>query len=282
VQTFVYLPNLYRLLGRNAEFVRVFASLSSCKPKFTQACGRANLPTVTRLSIIIPVLNESQALAGQLPALQSLRAAGHELIVVDGGSTDESSARCKGLVDTLIHSPAGRAKQMNAGADRASGDILFFLHIDTQLSDGAGQCLAESLRQSDRVWGRFDVRLSGAHPAFRVIESMMNWRSRLTGIATGDQAIFVRRDVFEAIGGYADVPLMEDVLLSNKLKKYSRPLCLQPPVVSSSRRWEQHGIARTVWLMWRLRLAFFLGAEPAALHRQYYPHYYPSENRGQR
>lgn len=252
------------------------------RPKFTQECPRAKLPAVTRLSIIIPVLNESQALAGQLPALQKLRADGHELIVVDGGSTDDSPARCKGLVDALINSPAGRAKQMNAGADRAHGDILLFLHIDTQLSDGVGQCLAEGLRQSGRVWGRFDVRLSGAHPAFRVIETMMNWRSRLTGIATGDQAIFVRRDVFKAIGAYDDVPLMEDVLLSNKLKKYSRPLCLQPSVVSSSRRWEQHGIVRTVWLMWCLRLAFFLGAEPSALHRQYYPHYYPPEDRDQK
>lgn len=268
VLAFVYLPKLYRPLRRNAEF--------------TLESQRVNLPAVTRLSIIIPVLNESQALAGQLPALQELRAAGHELIVVDGGSTDGSPARCKGLVDALIHSAAGRAKQMNAGADRAEGDILLFLHIDTQLPDGVGQRLAEGLGQSDRVWGRFDVRLSGTHPAFRVIETMMNWRSRLTGIATGDQAIFVRRDVFEAIGAYDDVPLMEDVLLSKKLKQYSRPLCLQPSVVSSSRRWEQHGIIRTVWLMWRLRLAFFLGAEPAALHRQYYPHYYPPEDRGQR
>lgn len=239
-------------------------------PWFTAIVRRGNLPAVNRISIIIPVLNESAALAMQLPALQWCRQKGHELIIVDGGSTDDSVVHCEGRVDKLIESSAGRARQMNAGSAQAVNNILLFLHIDTQLPDDADQLIIQGLDSAERCWGRFDVRLSGKQLAFRVIETLMNWRSRLTGIATGDQAIFVKRDVFVAAGGYADVPLMEDILLSKMLKKYSRPLSLEQRVVSASRRWEQHGIAKTVWLMWRLRLAFFLGADPAELHRQYY------------
>lgn len=225
---------------------------------------------MNQISIIIPVLNESAALARQLPVLQWYRQNGHELIVVDGGSTDDSVLLCENLVDKIIHCAAGRAQQMNAGAVLAENDILLFLHIDTQLPDDADQLIMQGLGSALRNWGRFDVRLSGKQLAFRVIETMMNWRSRLTGIATGDQAIFVRRETFEAVGRYADVPLMEDIQLSKALKHLSRPLCLKQKVISSSRRWERYGIVRTVWLMWRLRLAFFLGADPAELHRQYY------------
>jgi len=225
---------------------------------------------VNRLSIIIPVLNESRALAGQLPALQLLRAAGHELILVDGGSTDGSCQRSLNQVDHLLHTEAGRALQMNAGAAVASGEVLLFLHVDTGLPPGAAATVLDGLNRSGRCWGRFDVRLSGVHPAFRLIEFMMNLRSRLSGIATGDQALFVRRDAFESVGGFAPVALMEDVMISSALKTLGRPLCLRETVRSSSRRWERHGIVRTVWLMWRLRLAFFLGANPSDLHRRYY------------
>lgn len=225
---------------------------------------------MSTLSIIIPVLNEARTLQKQLPALQALRRGGHQVVLVDGGSTDASVAVARDLVDVCLTCEPGRARQMNAGAARATGDVLLFLHIDTSLPDGAADLVLAALSGGARCWGRFDVRLDGRHPAFRVIAGAMNLRSRLTAVATGDQAIFVRRAVFERIGGYADVPLMEDVIISKTLRRLSRPACLRPPVVSASRRWQQHGILATIWLMWRLRLAFFLGASPAVLHRQYY------------
>ncbi len=225
---------------------------------------------MSRLSIIIPVLNEAVTLRQQLPALQGLRQAGHQVIVVDGGSTDASVEAARHLADHCLQSAPGRARQMNAGAAQATGDILLFLHIDTTLPDGAAERVLSALADSSRAWGRFDVRLDGQHPAFRVIAAAMNLRSRLTAVATGDQAIFVRRAVFEQIGAYPDVPLMEDVIVSKALRRLSRPVCLRPPVIASSRRWQRHGILATTWLMWRLRLAFVLGASPADLHAQYY------------
>jgi rSAM/selenodomain-associated transferase 2/rSAM/selenodomain-associated transferase 1 len=227
---------------------------------------------VKTISIIIPVLNESAALAANLPMLQSWRQGGHELIVVDGGSSDESVSLCAGLVDHVLFAPPGRASQMNAGAKIASADVLLFLHIDTMLPAILPQDLLNSLANSKyRSWGRFDVRLSNSKWVFRLIETMINLRSRVTGIATGDQAIFVRRDVFEQIGGYAQIALMEDVkLCKTLLKSVGRPVCLRDRVQSSSRRWEKHGVVKTILLMWRLRLAYFLGASPADLHAQYY------------
>ncbi|HDZ09163.1 TIGR04283 family arsenosugar biosynthesis glycosyltransferase [Pseudohongiella sp.] len=225
---------------------------------------------MSTLSIIIPVLNEAQTLRRQLAALQALRRQGHQLVLVDGGSTDASVQEAQGLVDVCVSSAPGRARQMNAGAAHAVGDILLFLHIDTLLPAQAADLVTAALADGAKCWGRFDVRLDGAHPAFAVIGRAMNLRSRLTAVATGDQAIFVRRAVFEQVGGYADVPLMEDVMISKTLRRLSRPACLSMPVISSSRRWQKHGIMTTVWLMWRLRLAFFLGASPASLHAQYY------------
>lgn len=224
------------------------------------------------ISIIIPVVNESLALKANLPLLQGWRTQGHEVIVVDGGSQDESLSVCDGLVDQLITSAAGRACQMNAGAAIAKGDLLLFLHIDTVLPDISAESLLHRMCGARRFdWGRFDVCLSGRHVAFRIIETMMNLRSRLSGVATGDQAIFVRRVCFENIGGYADLPLMEDVQLSKTLlEQVGRPLCLRLRVRSSSRRWEKHGIVRTVCLMWWLRLAFVIGVTPQHLHTQYY------------
>ncbi len=222
-----------------------------------------------RLSIIIPVLNEARSLQAHLPLLQSARAAGHELILVDGGSTDDGPALAAPLVDKLVHSPAGRAAQMNAGAAQASGDVLLFLHVDTRLPEGAIALLQQAFVQPAVQWGRFDVRLSGAHPAFRVIETLINLRSRVSGVATGDQALFLRAGLFHAIGGFPAIPLMEDVAITKTLRRLSRPLCLRKRVTTSSRRWEQHGIVRTVLLMWWLRLLYVCGVSPARLRDMY-------------
>lgn len=222
-----------------------------------------------RLSIIIPVLNEARSLQAHLPLLQAAREAGHEVILVDGGSTDEGPALAAPLVDKLVRSPAGRALQMNAGAAQASGDLLLFLHVDTRLPEGAIALLQQAFVQPAVQWGRFDVRLSGAHRAFRLIETMINLRSRVSGVATGDQALFLRAGLFHAIGGFPAIPLMEDVAITKTLRRLSRPLCLRERVTTSSRRWEQHGIVRTVLLMWWLRLLYVCGMSPARLRDMY-------------
>ena len=222
-----------------------------------------------RLSIVIPVLNEASVLAQMLSALQPLRQAGHEVIVVDGGSTDGSAALSEPLADRVIHCPRGRSRQMNAGASIGAGDVFLFLHADTFLPEGADRLILIGLKARGRKWGRFDVLLSGKHLLLRAVEELMNLRSRLSGIATGDQGIFVQRGAFEAAGGFPDIPLMEDIALSRRLKKDGPPLCLKERVLTSSRRWEKKGITRTVLLMWSLRLAYFLGANPARLARLY-------------
>lgn len=224
---------------------------------------------MVKLSIVIPVLNEADTLARQLEALQWLRRRGHEVILVDGGSIDGSQALGSGLADLRLTAPQGRALQMNAGASFASGDVILFLHVDTSLPDGAASLVEKGLA-GQRDWGRFDVRLDGPGWPFRLIEWSMNWRSRLTGVATGDQAIFVRRATFERIGGFAELPLMEDVELSKRLRKQSWPACVRVPVVTSSRRWERHGILRTMLTMWCLRLLYLFGASPGLLNRIYY------------
>lgn len=220
------------------------------------------------LSIVIPVLNERETLGATLSALQPLRAQGCEIVVVDGGSEDGTPALARAGADRVMAAPRGRARQMNAGARAANGEVLLFLHADTRLPPEAACLIVNGLAHAG--WGRFDVRLSGRQPALRVIERLMNWRSRLTGIATGDQAIFVRREWFAAVGGFPDVPLMEDVALCRRLKKLGLPHCLAQRAITSSRRWETGGIVRTVLLMWRLRLAYFFGADPARLARRYH------------
>ncbi len=222
------------------------------------------------MSIVVPVLNEGPMLADLLSSLQPLRARGAEVIVVDGGSHDGSAEAARRFADTVLESPRGRALQMNAGARVASGDVLLFLHADTRLPLHADLLIGAALERSDRVWGRFDVRLSGDRSVLRIVECLMNQRSRLTGIATGDQAIFVRRATFEKLGGFPTLALMEDVAFTARLKRESRPLCLRERVVASSRKWEREGALRTIWLMWRLRLAFFCGADPSDLARRYY------------
>ncbi|MDT8383102.1 MAG: TIGR04283 family arsenosugar biosynthesis glycosyltransferase [Gammaproteobacteria bacterium] len=234
-----------------------------------------------KLSIIIPVLNEAGILEAQLKRLQWMRHLGHELIVADGGSQDDTVLLAAPLADRVVSAPAGRAVQMNAGARSAVGDVLLFLHADTLLPDDGIRAITENIVRQSTTWGRFDVRLSGGHILFRLIEQMMNWRSRLTGIATGDQAIFIARSLFEKLGGYAAILLMEDVEMSRRLKQQARPICLSQKVVTSSRRWEQNGILKTVWLMWRLRLAYWLGADPARLARHYRPKISPIGTRNQ-
>jgi rSAM/selenodomain-associated transferase 2 len=218
-----------------------------------------------RLTIVVPVLNEAQGLAACLQDLAPLRARGHEVIVVDGGSDDGSAALAAPLADRVLASPRGRAVQMNAGARAASGDALVFLHADTRLPDQAEPMILSAL--ATHIWGRFDVALEGRHPLLRVVATAMNLRSRLTGIATGDQAIFVRRADFP---GFPEIALMEDIALSRILKRRGGPACLKDRVRTSGRRWESRGVARTIFLMWRLRLLYWLGCAPERLARRYY------------
>ncbi len=230
----------------------------------------SGLPSeVSRLTIIMPVLNEASDIEAALQALQSLRARGHELIVVDGGSADATARLAAGAADRVIDAPRGRAHQMNAGAGVACGDVLLFLHADTRLPNDAGAIVVEALRQSGRCWGRFDVRIDSARPILRLVALMMNLRSRLTGICTGDQAIFVTAKAFTRVGGYPPLALMEDIALSSQLRRCSKPVALRATAVTSARRWERNGVLRTIALMWWLRLRYFFGAAPAHLAEIY-------------
>jgi len=221
------------------------------------------------LSIIVPVLNEAGLVAEALQALAPLRTRDVEVIAVDGGSRDDTTVLARPHADRLIAAPRGRGSQMNAGAAAARGTVLLFLHADTRLPDEADHLIIDGLARSGRAWGRFDVFITGRSPLLRMVAALMNWRSRLTGIATGDQAIFVTSAAFAAAGGFPDIPLMEDIVLSHRLKRQGRPLCLRERVTTSGRRWEQHGVLRVIFTMWRLRLAFFFGAAPEALARRY-------------
>ncbi|HYH43803.1 MAG TPA: TIGR04283 family arsenosugar biosynthesis glycosyltransferase [Burkholderiales bacterium] len=224
------------------------------------------------LSIIIPCLNEADGIRAALDALAPLRRRGVEVLVVDGGSADDTLTRARESVDLVLCAPRGRAAQMNHGAERARGNVLLFLHADTRLPDGADTLIGSGLSASGRSWGRFDVTIAGRHPLLKVIAAAMNLRSRWTGIATGDQAIFVTRKAFEDAGGYPRIALMEDIALTVTLKRADAPLCLEARVITSGRRWEKHGVLRTVFLMWRLRLAYRLGADPEKLALHYAGH----------
>ncbi|MEW4982433.1 MAG: TIGR04283 family arsenosugar biosynthesis glycosyltransferase [Cycloclasticus sp.] len=223
---------------------------------------------MTTLSIIIPTLNEAKVLPFTLQSLQALRKHNVEVIIVDGGSDDDTLAIAEQFADIVISSKVGRARQLNKGAKAARSDLLLFLHADTQLPINALELLNNSARGFSR-WGRFNVKLDDSRLAFRLIEKMMNWRSCLTGIVTGDQAMFVSNALFEKVGGYPDIELMEDIAISKTLKKYAMPICLNQPVLISARRWQEQGVLRTVLLMWQLRWAYFFKKSPLILAEKY-------------
>ena len=220
------------------------------------------------LSVILPILNEAPGIEAVLQALAPLRAGGAEVIVVDGGSADCGAELALPYADRVLTAPRGRASQMNAGAAVAKGSVLLFLHADTCLPPDADRLIGRAI-DSGRHWGRFDVRIAGASAWLPVVAALMNLRSRLTGIATGDQAIFASREAFAAAGGFPDIPLMEDIALSRRLRKRATPACLRDKVVTSGRRWDRHGVWRTIRLMWWLRLRYFLGADPHRLAIDY-------------
>jgi rSAM/selenodomain-associated transferase 2 len=224
---------------------------------------------VPRISIVVPTLDEAQGIAAALAALAPLRDRGHEVIVVDGGSSDGTPALARGGADRVVSARRGRASQMNAGAAIARGDVIVFLHADTRLPQDADALILRGLAASGKAWGRFDVRIDGESVFLPVIAFFMNLRSRASGIATGDQAIFVGREAFGIAGRFPSFVLMEDIALSQALKRISPPLCLAAKAVTSGRRWERNGVLRTVLLMWWLRLRFFFGAAPADLRRFY-------------
>lgn len=220
------------------------------------------------LSIVMPALNEAAVIEATLHALQPLRARGVEVVLADGGSSDGTAERAAPGVDAVVASARGRALQMNAGAAAARSDVLLFLHADTRLPPLADVPVLQALA-GGACWGRFDVRIEGRPWMLRVVGTLMNLRSRWSGIATGDQAIFVRRDLFERIGGYADQPLMEDVELCRRLRRIGPPACLRERATTSGRRWESRGVWRTIVLMWSLRWRYWRGESPEVLARAY-------------
>lgn len=222
------------------------------------------------IAIVVPVLNEAAVLPAQIRRLQAIP--GIQVVFVDGGSSDGSRQLLEHSGVHWLSAESGRAVQMNAGARVCHGDVLIFLHADTVLESRHVDAVRQAMTDEAVAGGRFDVRLSGSHPAFRLIERMINLRSRLSRISTGDQAIFVRRDIFDRLGGFPEQPLMEDVAFSCRLKREGEIACLGEQVMTASRRWEEHGIARTVLLMWWLRLRYWLGADPAALKKNYGDH----------
>jgi rSAM/selenodomain-associated transferase 2 len=223
------------------------------------------------ISIVVPVLDEARNLERLLPALRDL-APDAEVVVVDGGSRDDTeSVLARWPRARMISSPRGRATQMNAGATRSAGDVILFLHADTRLPAGFSAAIERALDDQRVIGGRFDVGFDNPAWPFRMIAAMMNLRSRLSGIFTGDQAIFVRRAAFEALGGYPEIPLMEDIALTRRLRRLGRVACLRRRVTTSARKWERDGIARTIGLMWLLRFLYFCGVSPQRLHRWYYP-----------
>lgn len=223
---------------------------------------------VPAISIVLPVLNEATGIVAALAALAPLRRAGAEVIVVDGGSADHSAELARPLADQVLHAPRGRASQMNAGAAAARGGVLLFLHADTRLPDNADRFVAQAIDGGSR-WGRFDVQIEGESVWLPLVATMMNLRSRLTGVATGDQAMFVSRAAFVMVGGFPDIPLMEDIELSHRLLRTGRPACLSARARTSGRRWEARGVWRTIIRMWWLRLRYFLGADPRRLAVEY-------------
>lgn len=220
-----------------------------------------------KLSIVVPTLNEAAGIVATLASLQTLRDQGHQVIVVDGGSRDGTAALAAPLADRVLSAPRGRARQMNLGAAAANGDVLLFLHADTRLPEQAASAVQAALKH--RRWGRFDLRLEGRPRMLRVVACLINLRSHLTGIATGDQAMFMDRGAFDTVGGFPNQPLMEDIALSRRLKRLGPPACLRERVVTSGRRWESQGLWRTILLMWSLRFDYWRGVPAEVLAARY-------------
>ena len=219
------------------------------------------------ISVVLPVLNEEQSIRGTLQSL--IRLTPYEIIVVDGGSRDRTLEICKEFAVDVMHAERGRARQMNVGARRSSGEVLLFLHADTRLPQSALNDIAAALSDSRYLAGRFDVELAGAHWMLKVIGTLINCRSRATKIATGDQALFVRREVFERMGGFPDIPLMEDIAFCRALKRIGGVACLRSRVITSARRWERDGVWRTIFKMWSLKVCYLAGVSPMRLKRFY-------------
>ena len=228
-----------------------------------------------KISFILPVLNEASIIAARLQRLQVYRQRGHEIVVVDGGGDDNTPELAESLADRVERSPIGRSQQMNRGAELASGNLLLFLHVDTSLPDSVDRLLDAAVRAGERQWGWFDVRLSNSNFSYRLIAKAMNLRARITSVCTGDQAMFVTSELFRQVGGFPELPLMEDVAMSKLLRRQARPVCIHNFAVTSSRRWENKGLFNTIVLMWQLRLLYFLGVSPTRLVKRYYPN---SEN----
>ncbi|PCJ18099.1 MAG: glycosyl transferase [SAR86 cluster bacterium] len=224
-----------------------------------------------KISFILPVLNESELIVEQLKLLQLYRQRGHEVLVIDGGSMDNTVKLATALADAVHVSTPGRAVQMNCGAEKASGDVLLFLHIDTTLPNKADQLILKALEPDSCAWGWFSICLSNPRLPYRIISMMMNLRSRISSVCTGDQALFVRRELFDAIGGFPVLPIMEDVAISKELRSVVPPSRISNSAVTSSRRWEKKGLVKTVLLMWQLRLLYFLGVSTTKLVAMYYP-----------
>jgi rSAM/selenodomain-associated transferase 2 len=238
------------------------------RPRSVAVTG-ARAVEVPRISVIVPALNEVQNISMTLAALQPLRSRGHEVIVSDGGSTDGTQTIAGRYADIVMLASRGRSRQMCEAVEHSSGNIYWFLHADTQPPTNADRLIIEGLAKSGRRWGRFDVQICDGDPRLRCVAYFMNLRSRITAVATGDQGIFACRDVYAAAGGFPDIPLMEDVALCRQLKRQGRPVCLRTPLRTSSRRWREHGVMRTIMLMWCLRAAYALGVDPRLLARRY-------------
>ncbi len=227
----------------------------------------SQVPRHLSVAVVIPVLNEAALLPAAIERCRQLSA--DELVYADGGSTDGTREIMQAAGVHWVASKPGRATQMNLASASCKSDVFLFLHVDTSVYSGHIDAIRQVMQDETIAGGRFDVRLSGHHPALRVIEHMINLRSRLTRISTGDQAMFIRRSVFERLGGFPEQPLLEDVELSRWLKRAGKIACLRQQVETSSRRWEANGMVRTVLLMWLIRLRYWLGADPARLHRLY-------------
>ena len=226
---------------------------------------------MNKISFILPVLDEAELIVEQLCRLQVYRQKGHEVLVIDGGSADNTVELATALADVVETTSPGRSRQMNHGAGLAGGDVFLFLHIDTSLPEAADTLVLSALGSHQAAWGWFDIRLSSDRYSFRLIAWMMNLRARISSVCTGDQALFVTRKLFEEVGKFPALPLMEDVAISKKLRRLASPTAVAQAAVTSSRRWQQRGLLKTVLLMWKLRLLYFLGVSPSRLVAMYYP-----------